>query len=60
MQSEIELPVVPRKHSAQPPDTDNFRPPINSSLLSNTDTWEGSDFEDCLETVMEIRSQLHA
>lgn len=42
----------------QPPDTNDFRPPATSSLLSNTDTWEGSDFEDCLKTVMENHSYI--
>lgn len=41
-------------------ETDNFRPPAGRSLLSHTETWEGSDFEDCLETVIETRSQLQA
>ena len=37
----------------------DFRPACGS-LLSYTQTWEGSDFEDCLETVIETRSQLQA
>ena len=41
-------------------ETADFRPPAGSSLLSHTETWEGSDFEDCLETVIETRSQLQA
>ena len=56
----IELPALPQEELAQTPDTNDFRPPATSSHLSKTDTWEGSDFEDCLETVMETRSQLHA
>lgn len=56
----VELPALPQEGVAQTPDTNDFRLPATSSLLSNTDTWEGTDFEDCLETVMETRSQLHA
>lgn len=41
-------------------DTSDFRPPSGGSLLSHTETWEGSDFEECLETVYETRSQLQA
>lgn len=56
----VELPAILQAGSPQSPNSNDFRPPATSSLLSNTDTWEGSDFEDCLETVMETRSQLHA
>jgi len=41
-------------------DASDFRPPSGGSLLSHTETWEGSDFEECLETVYETRSQLQA
>jgi hypothetical protein len=43
-----------------PPATTDFRPPSHSSLLSHTESWEGDDFESCLETVIETRSQLQA
>ena len=38
---------------------DDFRPAA-SNLLENTDTWAGDDFEDCLQTVYETRSQIQA
>lgn len=41
-------------------ETADFCPPVGGSLFSHTETWEGSDFEDCLETVIETRSQLQA
>mgnify|MGYP006278982631 FL=1 len=31
---------------------------VEGSLLSHTGTWEGDDFEDCLQTVYETRSQI--
>ena len=36
----------------------DFRPPSGGSLLNHTETWEGSDVEDCLETVYKTCSQL--
>ncbi len=39
-------------------EANDFRPPSGGSLLNHTETWEGSDFEDCLGTVYETRSQL--
>lgn len=33
-------------------------PPFGDSLLSHTETWEGADFEGCLETVIATRSQI--
>jgi len=52
--------LVHTEHKDQSKATDSadFRPPSGCSLLSHTETWEGSDFEDCLETVYETRSQL--
>ena len=41
-------------------DTSDFRPPSGGSLLSHTETWEGSDFEECLETVYQTRSPIKA
>lgn len=38
----------------------DVRPPADSALLSNTVTWAGNDFEECLETVYETRSQIQA
>ncbi|NJL54726.1 hypothetical protein HC928_05670 [bacterium] len=37
------------EHQAQLQVTESadFRPPLGGSLLSHTETWEGSDFEDC-------------
>lgn len=29
-----------------------------SSLLSQSQTWEGEDFEDCLQTLYQTRSQI--
>lgn len=54
--------LIQTDHLAQPPATDasDFRPPAGGSLLSHTETWEGSDFEACLEAAMETRSQLQA
>jgi len=34
--------------------------PTQGSLLSHTETWEGDDFEECLQTVYETRSQIQA
>lgn len=31
---------------------------VKGSLLSHTETWEGDDFEDCLQAVYETRSQI--
>jgi hypothetical protein len=54
--------LVHTEHNDQPQVTESadFRPPSGGSLLSHTETWEGSDFEDCLETVYETRSQIQA
>ena len=54
--------LVHTEHKAQSQATESadFRPPSGGSLLSHTETWEGSDFEDCLETVYETRSQIQA
>ena len=30
----------------------------SNSLLDNTETWAGDDFESCLQTVYETRSQI--
>lgn len=49
-----------RQEHIQSKETDGFRPAIGGSLLSHTETWEGSDFEECLETIYETRSQLQA
>ena len=46
----VELPAIPREPIRNPP--------LGDTLLSHTDTWEGSDFEDCLKTVVETRSQI--
>lgn len=56
-----ELPNSSRGSQEKTPviDANDFRAPTGSSLLSNTDRWEGSDFEDCLEIVVATRSQLH-
>lgn len=42
--------LVHIEHKAQPQVTEanDFRPPSGGSLLSHTETWEGSDFEACL------------
>jgi hypothetical protein len=40
----------------QPPN--NYRPSAGGSLLNHTETWAGEDFEECLQTVYETRSQL--
>lgn len=37
-------------------DNSDFRPSSGGSLLSHTESWAGSDFEECLETVYETRS----
>jgi hypothetical protein len=52
--------LVHTEHNNQPQvsKSADFRPPSGGSLLSHTEIWEGSDFEDCLETVCETRSQL--
>lgn len=54
--------LVHTEHKDQPHATEsaNFRPPSGGSLLSHTETWEGSDVEDCLETVDEtpLKSRL--
>jgi hypothetical protein len=44
--------LVHTEHKAQPQiiESADFRPPSGGSLLSHTETWEGSDFEECLET----------
>jgi hypothetical protein len=54
--------LIQTEEQEQPPtsDTSGFRPPEGGSLLSHTETWEGPDFEDCLETVIETRSQLQS
>ncbi len=51
--------LVHQERQDQPSD-DDFRPTANSSLLENTETWVGDDFEDCLQTVYETRSQIQA
>ncbi|MEO0350548.1 MAG: hypothetical protein AAF282_10935 [Cyanobacteria bacterium P01_A01_bin.15] len=51
--------LVQQERQGQPSD-DDFRPAENSSLLENTDIWAGDDFEDCLQTVYETRSQIQA
>lgn len=39
----------------------DVRPPVSDdSLLDITDTWEGDDFEECLEMVYNSRSQIKA
>jgi hypothetical protein len=42
--------LIQTEQQEQPQTTDinDFRPPASGSLLSHTETWEGSDFEDCL------------
>lgn len=54
--------LVHTEPQAQFPATGNtdFRPPSENSLLSHTETWEGDDFEDCLDAVYETRSQIQA
>jgi hypothetical protein len=54
--------LVHTEHQEQAlaPKTPDFRPPTGGSLLSHTETWAGDDFEECLETVYETRSQLQA
>lgn len=54
--------LVHTEHKTQTQITESadFRSPSGSSLLSHTEIWEGSDFEDCLETVYETRSQIQA
>jgi hypothetical protein len=51
--------LIHTEHQEQPstPNTSDFRPSAGGSLLNHTETWEGSDFEECLETVIETRSQ---
>lgn len=51
--------LVHTEPQAQPqaPENTDFRPPSGSSLLSHTETWEGDNFEECLENVYETRSQ---
>ncbi len=39
-------------------ETPDFRPSTGGSLLSHTETWVGEDFDECLETVYETRSQI--
>ncbi|MEM9009088.1 MAG: hypothetical protein AAGE59_36980 [Cyanobacteria bacterium P01_F01_bin.86] len=51
--------LVHQERQEQPSD-DDFRPATNSSLLETTETWAGDDFEDCLQTVYETRSQIQA
>ncbi len=46
------------KDQLQVTESADFRPPSGGSLLSHTETWEDSDFEECLKTVYETRSQL--
>jgi hypothetical protein len=43
------------KNQIQATEGNDFRPPSGGSLLSHTETWEGSDFEECLETVYATR-----
>ncbi|MET0030759.1 MAG: hypothetical protein ABWU14_04625 [Limnospira maxima] len=52
--------LVHTEHQSQHQSTGNtdFRPPSGNSLLSHTETWEGDDFEECLENVCETRSQI--
>lgn len=54
------LSFLVQKESRSHPQLDtleNFRP-ASQSLLSHTETWEGDDFEECLQTVYETRSQI--
>lgn len=53
---------VHTEHKDQPQvaESADFRPSSGGSLLSHTETWEGPDFEDCLETVYETRSHIEA
>jgi hypothetical protein len=39
-------------------DAENESISAQDSLLSHTETWEGDDFEQCLQTVYETRSML--
>lgn len=52
--------LVHTEHQGQTLGTQDFQPPAGGSLLSHTETWAGDDFEDCLETVHQTRSQLQA
>ncbi len=54
--------LVHAEHKAHPQITESadFRPRSGSFLLNHTETWECSDFEDCLETVYKTRSQIQA
>ncbi|MCM1982072.1 hypothetical protein [Lyngbya confervoides] len=56
--------LVQKEHREQPntndEDTNDYRPPNRGSLLRHTMTWQGDDFEDCLQTVYETRSQIQA
>jgi len=54
--------LVHTEHQEQAPilETSDSRPLTGGSLLSHTETWAGDDFEECLETVYETRSQLQA
>ncbi|MBX2862537.1 MAG: hypothetical protein KTR27_03210 [Leptolyngbyaceae cyanobacterium MAG.088] len=52
--------LVHQEQQEPPSDDDDFRPAANDSLLENTETWAGDDFEDCLQTVYETRSQIQA
>ena len=36
----------------------NIRPASGNSLLRHAGTWEGEDFEDCLQSVYDNRGQL--
>ncbi|WP_017297106.1 hypothetical protein [Nodosilinea nodulosa] len=49
-----------QKDQPQIAESTDFRYPSGDSILSHTETWEGSDFEGCLETVYETRSQIQA
>lgn len=52
--------LVQKEYSSPPQPTDtpeDFRP-ASQSLLSHTETWAGDDFEDCLQTAYETRSQI--
>ena len=40
------------------PASSEVQRPARHSLLSHTETWEGDDFEDCLQTVYETRSHI--
>ncbi|NEP19662.1 MAG: hypothetical protein F6J97_22690 [Leptolyngbya sp. SIO4C1] len=54
--------LVQKEHQEHPQSIDttsDFRP-AGDSLLSHTETWEGDDFEECLQTVYETRSQIQA